>query len=55
MLQVTQLLRKFDADGNGSVNLCEFMQYIGRDYSPTALAEARFKKILTRAEQQGTR
>ena len=53
--QIAQLLKRFDADGDGRVSLKEFMEYLGRRYSETAAAEAKLRKILTKAEQSGTR
>eukprot|EP00611_Tribonema_gayanum_P032179 TRINITY_DN9484_c0_g2_i2.p1 TRINITY_DN9484_c0_g2~~TRINITY_DN9484_c0_g2_i2.p1 ORF type:complete len:1104 (-),score=383.63 TRINITY_DN9484_c0_g2_i2:2312-5308(-) len=52
--EVTHLLQRFDAGGNGKISLAEFMAFLGREYSPTAVAEAKLKKILLKAEKDGT-
>ncbi|KAG5181621.1 hypothetical protein JKP88DRAFT_349186 [Tribonema minus] len=52
--EVTHLLQRFDSGGNGKISLAEFMAFLGREYSPTAVAEAKLKKILLKAEKDGT-
>jgi Ca2+-binding EF-hand superfamily protein len=50
---VSELLAKLDRDGDGKICLKEFMQWLGRDHSPTAAVEAKLRRILLKAEAQG--
>ncbi|CAM9334375.1 unnamed protein product, partial [Phaeothamnion confervicola] len=52
--QVRKLVARFDHDKDGHISLKEFMEFMGREYSETAIVEAKFRKILQRADQQGT-
>ncbi|CAM9508042.1 unnamed protein product [Chrysoparadoxa australica] len=48
------LLAGFDQNGDGVIDLHEFMALLGRDYSEVAVAEAKLRKILHKAEDDGT-